>query len=42
MAPICRTLTLWQGLDKLISEYLEGYTIADLMRGNEPGNDYTI
>lgn len=42
MAPICRTLSLWQGLDKLISEYLEGYTIADLMRGNEPGNDYTI
>lgn len=42
MAPNCRTLSLWQGLDNLISDYLKSYTIADLMRGNEPGNDYTI
>lgn len=26
----CRTLSLWQGLDQLISDYLENYTIADL------------
>lgn len=38
----CRTLPLWQGLDRVISEYLERYTIADLMRAGEPGNDYII
>jgi Rrf2 family protein len=38
----CRTLSLWQGLDRVIREYLSGYTIADLMRSDEPGNDYVI
>ena len=38
----CRTLPLWRGLDRVISQYLEGYTIADLMRRGEPGNDYVI
>ncbi len=38
----CRALPLWQGLDKVIYEYLEGFTIADLMRMDEPGNDYVI
>lgn len=38
----CRTLPLWQGLDKVIFDYLESYTIADLMRVDEPGNDYVI
>jgi Rrf2 family protein len=38
----CRTLPLWQGLDKVIYEYLESYTIADLMQTDEPGNDYVI
>lgn len=28
----CRTLPLWQGLDKVISQYLEQYTLADLLR----------
>lgn len=28
----CPTLPLWQGLDKVIAEYLEGYTLADLMQ----------
>lgn len=41
-APRCRTLSLWQGLDKVIYEYLESYTIADLMQLDEPGNDYVI
>ena len=37
----CRTLPLWQGLDKVISDYLDSVTIADLMR---PGDcyDYVI
>lgn len=38
----CRTLDLWRGLDQVINEYLERYTIADLMRMSEPGNDYVI
>lgn len=38
----CRTLSMWQGLDKLIHDYLENITIADLMRGNAAGNDYVI
>lgn len=29
----CRTLPLWDGLNEVITEYLDGVTIADLMRG---------
>lgn len=28
----CPTLPLWRGLDKVIGEYLEGFTLADLLR----------
>lgn len=38
----CRTLSLWQGLDQVINEYLDRFTIADLMQLDEPGNDYVI
>ncbi len=38
----CRTLGLWQGLDKVIRDYLSGITIADLMRQGAGGNDYVI
>ena len=31
-AASCRTLPLWQGLDKVVSEYLGGFTLRDLMR----------
>ena len=31
----CRTLSLWQGLDEVISRYLDGITIADLMHQPE-------
>ncbi len=27
----CRTLPLWQGLDRVISDYLEQYTLAELV-----------
>ncbi len=27
----CRTLPLWQGLDRVIAEYLGSYTLADLV-----------
>ena len=38
----CRTLPLWQGLDKVIHDYLESVTIADLMEQGAAGNDYII
>lgn len=37
----CRTLPLWQGLDKVISEYLDSVTIADLL-AQSAGNDDII
>lgn len=38
----CRTLSMWQGLDQLISEYLDGISIADLMASYQPGDNYVI
>ena len=38
----CRTLALWQGLDKVIREYLESVTIADLADQGAAGDDYVI
>ena len=38
----CRTLSMWQGLDDLINEYLDRFTLADLMQGGLPGDDYVI
>jgi len=38
----CRTLALWIGLDKVIGDYLEGVTVADLTRQGEAGDDYVI
>lgn len=38
----CRTLPLWQGLDKVINDYLDHITLADLTRPDSAGNDYVI
>ena len=38
----CKTLPLWQGLDKVINEYLDGITIADLIHTNPDEYDYII
>ena len=38
----CRTVRLWQGLNQVICDYLDRYTLADLMRADEPGNNYII
>ena len=38
----CRTLSMWQGLGKLITEYFENITLADLMRRAPDGYDYVI
>lgn len=32
----CRTLTVWQGLQALISGYLEGITLEDVVEGRVP------
>ena len=41
-AAVCRTLPMWQGLDKVINDYLDRITIADLMSRENDGNDYVI
>lgn len=38
----CRTLSLWSGLNDLIQDYLDRFTIADLMKKDEDGFDYVI
>ena len=38
----CRTLAMWQGLDRLIHDYFEKITLADLMRSDSGGYDYVI
>lgn len=38
----CRTLPMWKGLSEVISDYLDRYTIADLMQTDDPGNNYVI
>ena len=41
-APHCRTLPLWKGLNDVVTAYLGGFTVRDLMGGAEDGNDYII
>ena len=38
----CRTLPLWQGLNKIINDYLDNVTLADLVQSDTAGNDYII
>lgn len=40
----CATLSMWQGLDRVISEYLNGITLQDLLDRQQSlyGNDYSI
>lgn len=38
----CRTFPLWQGLDKVIRDYLENVTVADLMEQGDVGDNYII
>ena len=37
--PNCRTIPLWEGLDKVVSEYLSGFTVQDLARPESGGSD---
>lgn len=34
----CRTLSLWKGLDKVINDYLDNVTVADLVRRDDGPN----
>lgn len=38
----CRTLPLWKGLNDVVTEYLGGFTIRDLMGKPGSGFDYII
>lgn len=38
----CRTYSLWSKLDRMVAEYLDGVTVADLMAKPERGNEYVI
>ena len=38
----CRTLSMWKGLQKVINDYLDNVTVADLMASGGAGNDYVI
>ena len=35
----CRTLPLWEGLNKVVSEYLGGFTLQDLIKGSSSFSD---
>ena len=38
----CRTLPLWQGLDKVINEYLDSIFLSDLVLPDSAGDNYVI
>ncbi len=38
--PYCHTYSLWQGLDKVISDYLNGITLEDLVNKNTTPESY--
>ena len=38
----CKTLPMWEGLNDVINEYLDGITIADLTQKECAGNDFII
>lgn len=38
----CRTLPMWRGLEQVIDNYLNGITIADLIRQGDGGDEYVI
>ena len=40
--PICRTYTMWKGLNDMIADYFGKITLADLAAPDQAGNDYII
>lgn len=41
-ASSCRTLPLWEGLNKVVRDYLGNYTVRDLARQDSDGFNYVI
>lgn len=41
-ASACKTVEMWEGLNKLIDDYLENITIADLLDENNFSDHYVI
>lgn len=41
-AASCRTLPIWQGLDKIIQDYLDNITLADILAVSPDSGDYII
>ncbi len=41
-AASCRTLPLWEGLNKAVTDYLGRFTVQDLVRDGSAGFDYVI
>lgn len=38
----CKTLPMWRKLDRIIDDYFEGITLADLLGNTLEGNDFVI
>jgi Rrf2 family protein len=40
----CATIEFWEGLNNLVNDYINSYTLADLIRNKQAkaGNDYCI
>ena len=41
-AASCQTLPMWQGLNRVISDYLDGFTIQDMMSREQGADNYSI
>ncbi len=41
-APYCKTLKMWEGFEKVISEYFDNITIADLLEDGYSADNYII
>ncbi len=41
-ASYCKTLHMWEGLQKVVEDYFDGITIQDLLDQAEGGDDYII
>ncbi|MCI9077938.1 MAG: Rrf2 family transcriptional regulator [Lachnospiraceae bacterium] len=41
-APVCKTLKMWEGFEKVINEYFDNITIADLLSDGQLIDNYVI
>ena len=42
MVAECPTIKMWEGLEKMIDDYFEGITLADLMKEGKDAYNYVI